>query len=261
MKRFIALCIIMIVMGLCCTSCRNFMYSHNINTIADGKVFRIGTPEFNITFVRGTVVTTVARENTEVSFKTNNGDSVTNPSGSFRGLTAARFRTGPQLTGFLRDIVKKDPETARAYVNVMPKLNKAQLDLDQEQPVEAPSIEDVTKKAQEIIDPFDCNGDCDLQGLWKNNTIAYQQAVATKLLNYADETSGWEGDLTTFRQSLRMFLVRMAQLTAKGKTTTCMRVKYAIIKGNKIVDLNYVMIEPDGNQFDTHCPECVLLEE
>ena len=58
-----------------------------------------------------------------------------------------------------------------------------------------------------------------------------------------------------------MFLVRMAQLYAKGKTTTQMRVKYAVIKSNQIVDMEYVMIEPDGNQFDTHCPECVLLEE
>ncbi len=261
MKRFALVCIIMIVMGLCCTSCRNFMYSHNVNTVADGKVFRIGTPKFNITFVRGTLMINVGRENTEALFETNNGDSVSNPSGAFRGLTTARFRTGPQISGYLRDIAKKDPKTAKAYINVMSKLNKAQWDVKQTEPVEAPSIEDVTKKAQEIIDPFDCNGDCDLQGLWKNNSIAYQQAVATKLLNYADETSGWEGDLTIFRQSLRMFLVRMAQLTAKGKTTTCMRVKYAIVKSNKIIDLNYVMIEPGGNQFDTHCPECVLLEE
>lgn len=243
------------------TSCRNFMYSHNANTVADGKVFRIGTPEFNITFVRGTLMVTLGRENVETVFETNNGDSVGNPSGSFRGLTTARFRTGPQITGYLKDLAKRNPEAAMEYVKNMYKLNRAQWDVKQEAPVEAPSIQDVTKKAQEIIDPFDCNGDCDLQGLWKNNSIAYQQAVATKLLNYTDDKAGWEGDEVTFRQSLRMFLVRMAQLTAKGKMTTQMRVKYAIIKSNQIVDMEYVVIEPGGNQFDTHCPECVLLED
>ena len=243
------------------TSCRNFMYSHNANTVADGKVYRIGTPEFNITFVRGTLMTTVARENTEAVFETNNGDSVSNPSGSFRGLTTARFRTGPQITGYLKDIAQKDQETAKAYINAMPKLNKAMWDVKQSEPVDAPSIQEMADKTKELIDPFDCNGDCDLQGLWKNNAIAYQQAVATKLLNYTDDKAGWEGDTVTFRQSLRMFLVRMAQLYAKGKTTTQMRVKYAVIKSNQIVDMEYVMIEPDGNQFDTHCPECVLLEE
>ena len=237
------------------------MYSHNANTVADGKGWRFGTPEFNLLFVRGTVNTTIGRENVESVVETNNGDSVSNPSGSFRGLTTARFRTGPQITGYLKDIAKEDPETVKAYINAMPKLNKAMWDVKQSEPVDAPSIQEMADKTKELINPFDCNGDCDLQNLWKNNTIAYQQAVATKLLNYTDEKSGWEGDADTFRQSLRMFLVRMAQLTAKGKTTTQMRVKYAVIKSNQIVDLNYVMIEPDGNEFDTHCPECVLLEE
>ncbi len=261
MKRFVVLCIIMIVLGLCCTSCRNFMSSHNFNTVADGKVFRFGTPEFNLLFVRGTVTTTIGRENIETVVETNNGDSVSNPAGSFRGLTTAKFRVGPQITGYLKDIAETDPATAKAYINAMPKLNKAMWDVKQSEPVDAPSIQEMAERAQELIDPFVCNGDCDLQDLWKNNAITYQQAVATKLLSYTDEKSGWEGDTVTFRQSLRMFLVRMAQLTAKGKTTTCMRVKYAIVKSNQITDLNYVMIEPDGNQFDTHCPECVLLEE
>lgn len=253
--------IAIIAISMLLTSCGGVMFSHNVNQVADGKVFSVGSPQLRLLFVRGTVVTTIGRENTEVDVETNNGDSVANPSGSFRGLTTVRFRTGPQITGYLKDIAKKDADTAKEYIKAMPKLNKAQWDVKQTEPADAPSLQEIAQKAQELIDPFDCNGNCDLQGLWKNNTIAYQQAVATKLLNYADETSGWEGDLTTFRQSLRMFLVRMAQLIAKGKTTTCMRVKYAVIKGNQIVDLNYVMIEPDGNQFDMHCPECVLLEE
>ena len=261
MKRFALVCIIMTAMGLCCTSCRSFMYSHNANTVADGKVFRIGTPEFNIMFVRGTLMVTVARENTEAVVEANNGDSEGKPTGSFRGLTTARFRTGPQVSGYLKDIAKKDPETAKAYINSMPKLNKAQWDVKQTEPVDAPSIQEASKKAEEIINPFDCNGNCELKDLWKNNNIAYQRAVATKLLNYTDEKAGWEGETYTFKHSLQTFLVRMAQLSAKGRTVTQMRVKYAVIKDNQIVDMAYIMIEPDGNQFDTHCPECVLLDE
>ena len=141
--------------------------------LLEGKVFRIGTPEFNITFVRGTLMVTVGRENTEAVFETNNGDSVGNRSGSFRGLITARFRTGPQITGYLKDLSKRNPEAAMEYVKSMPKLNKAQWDVKQEQPVEAPSIQEVSQKTQEIINPFDCNGDCDLQDLWKNNSIAH----------------------------------------------------------------------------------------
>jgi hypothetical protein len=85
--------------------------------------------------------------------------------------------------------------------------------------------------------------------------------VATKLLSYSDETTAWEGDVITFRSSLQMFLARMEKLVAKGKTTTQMRVKYAKVEGGKLTDLNYVMIKPDGSKFDTHCPECVLLED
>ena len=122
MKRFIALCIIMIILGLCCTSCRNFMYSHNVNTIADGKVFRVGTPEINLLFVKGTVMTTIARENTKAKFTSKSKDNVTTPDGEFNGLVSASFQTGPQISGYLRDISKHDSETARKYIKVMPKL-------------------------------------------------------------------------------------------------------------------------------------------
>ena len=262
MRRFALVCLILL--GLCCQSCRNFMYSHNMNQVADGKIFRIGTPEFNIIFVRGTLNTTLGRENCEVVVEANNGDAVTNPSGSFRGLTTARFRTGPQITGYLKDIAKKDSETAKAYIDVMSDLNKAQWDVKQTEPVEAPSIplQAVTEKIKSVVEPFTCpNGNCELTNLWRDNRIVYQTAVVNKLLTYADETSAWEGEATTFKESLGMFLTRMAKLTAKGKTATCMRVKYAIIKDGRLADLNYVMIEDDGNQFDTHCPECVLLED
>lgn len=259
MKRFFVLCIVMIALGLCCQSCRHV--SHNFTTIASGKVVRLGISDYGLLYVNGLVVMEAVRENTETVVETNDGDGAnSDPTMIAKGIRTIRFKTNGQVTGYLKDLCKKDPETARKYIEQMPKLYKANWDAKQDKPIDVDLI-DVAKKAQEIIDPFDCNGDCNLQGLWKNNTIAYQQACATKLLNYTDDKHGWEGDLTTFRQSIRMFLVRMAQLTAMGRTTTCMRVKYAIIKDNQITDMNYVMINEDGTQFDTHCPECVPLEQ
>lgn len=260
------LCILLGVVLTTCCSCRNFMFSHNAYQVADGKVFRLGTPEFNLTFVRGTVTTMIVRENTEAVVETNNGDAVGKPTGTFRGLTTARFRTGPQMTGYLKDVARRDPVTARKYVEQMSELNKAQWDVQQKTPVDISPVQPeplqtVTEKIKSVVEPFTCpNANCELTNLWKDNRIAYQTAVATKLLTYADDTTAWEGEVTTFKKSLEMFLTRMAQLTAKGKTTTCMRVKYARING-KLVDLNYVMIEDDGREFDTHCPECVPLED
>ena len=248
----------MIVLGLCCQSCTRV--SHNFDNIISGKYFNIGVGDYGVTYANGLVVIQAVRENTESVIETNDGDKFGNPEAISKGIRSIRFRTGSQVSGYLVDLAKKDPAAAEAYVNIMPKLSKTYWDAKQDKPIDV-DIVDVAKKAQEIIDPFDCNGNCDLQDLWRNDTIAYQQACATKLLNYTDDKAGWEGDAVTFRQSLRMFLVRMAQLTAMGRTTTCMRVKYATIKDNQIVDMNYVMIQPDGTQFDTHCPECVPLEK
>lgn len=248
-----------------CASCTKI--SHSLNSVASGKVFRFGTPECSLLYVNGTLVTSIVRENSEIVVETNDGDSVSNPSGVFKGLKSIRFRTAGQATGYLKDLAKKDPAAAKAYIKAMPELCKPAWDTKYENPIEAPLIQSaplqtVTEKIKSAVEPFTCpNGNCELTNLWKDNRIVYQTAVVNKLLTYADETSGWAGEVTPFKQTLNMFLTRMAQLTAKGKTTTCMRVKYARIKDGKLVDLNYIMIEDDGREFDTHCPECVLLED
>ena len=69
--------------------------------------------------------------------------------------------------------------------------------------------------------------------------------------------STFDGETTTLKHSLEAFLARMEQLTANGKTTTQMRVKCATVKGGVLTYIRYIMIEPDGNQFETNCPECV----
>ena len=251
------------------SGCADLMnVSHNGNFVGIGKVTRLGVADYGLVHVNGLAVLQAVRENNEMVIETNDGDGYTNPAATIKGIRTIRFRTGPQITGYLVDLAKHDTEAAKAYVDQMADLNKASWDTKQQTPtdVKLPSVttmqgtKKVAEKVKELVEPFTCSGNCDLQDLWKNDSIAYQTAVASKLLTYADDTSSWEGDVTTYKKSLQDFLTRLAKLTVKGKTKTQMRVKYAKIANNKLIDLMYVMIEPD-QEFDTTCPECVLLEE
>lgn len=239
-----------------CASCTRM--SHNLTTIAAGKVTRLGVADYGLLYVNGLVVMEAVRENTETVVETNDGDKFGNPDSVLKGIRSIRFRTAGQCTGYLKDLAKKSPEAALRYVENMPKMNKAAWDSKQDKAID---IESASKAAEEIVNPFDCNGNCDLQDLWKNNTIAYQNAVAVKLLNYTDDKATFPDSKTTFYHSLQSFITRLAKLTVRGRTVTQMRVKYAKIKDNQITDLMFVMIEPDGNTFDTTCPECVMEDE
>lgn len=261
MKKIFVLVALVFICG-----CRSFMFSHNANLVGVGKVFKVGAGDYGIMYVNGLVAIEGVRENSEMVVETNDGDSFANPASAVKGVRSIRFRTGPQITGYLVDLAEKDSEAAKAYVKKMPDINKASWDAKQTKPVETTALKSealsaVAGKAKTLPEPFDCSGDCELTDLWKISSITYQSAVAMKLLTYADDTTKFEGEKTTLKYSLESFLKRMEQLTAKGKTTTCMRVKYAKVEGGRLTDINYVMIEDDGNTFETHCPECVLLEE
>lgn len=252
MKKLIMLSICALM--LC--SCQRI--SHNFNTLATGKVFKLGVGDYGLLYVNGFLLLQGVRENTVTNVRTNDGDSFGNPEAVVKGIRSVQFRTGPQCTGYLKELAKKSPEAALEYVKNMPKLNKTMLEAHDQQPID---VEKASKAAEEIVNPFDCNGDCDLQELWKNNSIAYQQAVAVKLLNYTDGKATFPDSAITIYHGLESFLTRLAKLTARGRTTTQMCVKYAKIKDNQIVDLKFVMMEPNGNTFDTVCPECVLEDE
>ena len=246
------------------TSCTRI--SHNANLVGIGKVFKIGAGDYGITYVNGLIAIEGVRENSEMVVETNDGDSFANPASAVKALRTIRFRTGPQITGYLVDLAEADSDAAKAYVDAMPSINKASWDSKQTKPAEvtalkSEAISTITDKAKSVLEPFICSGDCELTDIWKISSITYQSAVATKLLTYADDTTKFEGETQTLKHSLESFLTRMEQLTAKGKMTTQMRVKSAKIEGGKLTAINYVMIEDDGNTFETHCPECVLLEE
>lgn len=242
--------------------CRNFMFSHNENMVADGKVTRLGVADYGLIHVNGLVVLQAVRENTEMIIETNDGDSFGNPSAQIKGIRAIRFRTGPQVTGYLTDLAGKSEEAAKKYVENMPGLvGKSTWDTKFSKPIDAPTLPSIADKVKSIAEPFTCGGDCELVDLARNDSIAYQTAVATKLLTYADDTTKFDGEETTLKHSLESFLTRMKQLLAKGKSKTQMRVKAATVKGGHLIYIRYIMTEPDGSEFETNCPECVLLEE
>ena len=269
MKNTILILILEILAIVSLASCAKI--SHNGNLVGVGKVFKIGAGDYGITYVNGLVAIEGVRENSEMVVETNDGDSFANPASAVKGLRTIRFRTGPQITGYLVDLAGKNADAATAYVGQIPALNQAQWDSKQTRPSEAPNLSEsrfgtripLSGAAAEdaAVELFTCSGDCELTDLWKNDSIAYQSAVATKLLTYADDTTTFDGETTTLKHSLEAFLARMEQLTANGKTTTQMRVKCATVKGGVLTYIRYIMIEPDGNQFETNCPECVLLEE
>ena len=89
--------------------------SHNANMVGVGKVFRIGNESANILYVNGLISINGTRENAESTVETDdddgNGEAMT--AKSVRRIT---YRTGRQITGYLVDLAKVDPEAAKAYV-------------------------------------------------------------------------------------------------------------------------------------------------
>jgi len=97
--------------------------SHNGGVVGIGKVFKIGSNECSILYVNGLFSFHGVRENAESVIETSDSDSLGNPTAGVAGVRTIRFRTGPQVTGNLVKLAQKDPEAAKAYVNVMPELN------------------------------------------------------------------------------------------------------------------------------------------
>ena len=201
-------------------------------------------------------------------------------SNTYKGIKSLEYSLPPQVTGYSVKFAKENPEVAKVYYEALLKYYEAEkgakaqapLVSDEKSREATSSVADVLKKALEkskalgkadgeSAEPFSCSGNCELTGLAKNDAISYQTAVATKLLSYADDTTKFDGEETTLKHSLESFLTRMEKLLAKGKTTTQLRIKAATVKADKLIYIRYIMTEPDGNEFETNCPECVLLEE
>lgn len=276
MKNTILIIILTILAIISLASC-----GHNLGMVGIGTGFRVGGGEYGACYGDGLFTTFVTKDGIHFRAELDStaGFSYDPQTNTYKGIKSVEYSLPPQVTGYAVDFARNNPEVAKAYYKALSKYyesrkkatsNKAPLVSDEKSKDASSKVTDVLKKALDKAkslassssdEPFICSGDCELTGLADNNTIAYQSAVATKLLTYADDTTKFEGEPTTLKHSLEAFLTRMEQLTAKGKMTTKMRIKYAKVEGGKLTAINYVMIEDDGNTFETHCPECVLLEE
>lgn len=115
---------VLVVLALLLCSCRGFMYSHNGSLVGKGKYFNVGAGEYGITYVDGLFAVHGVRENSELEIETSDGDSFANPTSEISGRVVIRFRTGPQVTGYLVDIARLDADAAKEYVGQMGELNK-----------------------------------------------------------------------------------------------------------------------------------------
>ena len=277
MKKLTTIAIIAITAFL--TSC-----GHNFFALGLGTEWRAAAAQYGLSYGDGLFATFVTKDGAKFRAELDStmGVSYDPQTNTYKGIKSLEYSLPPQITGYAVDFARNNPEVAKAYYEMLLKYYEAEgkkgtgqpLVSDEKSAKATSSIADVVKTALGRLspakdngkdktdsEPFACSGDCELTDLWKNDTIAYQSAVATKLLSYADDTTKFEGETQTLKHSLESFLTRMEQLTAKGKMTTQMRVKSAKIEGGKLTAVNYVMIEDDGNTFETHCPECVLLED
>lgn len=285
----IACVLMMLVAG--CTK-----VSHSGNLTATGKIFKIGGEGYNIMYVNGLLSMNIVRENAESIVETNDVDAFGNPVTDAKTVKSIRFRTGPIISGYLVDMSKVDPGAATAYVSQMYKLNKAAWDAKQPAVSESSKKNDAassgssaketssstTDKIKEVVDKVKdsdavqsiidkvtgekdegknvINGDGEYKELYKDNTIAYQRALANELIKYADDTTKFEATGETFKLTLTHFLERLEKVEKFGGVNTAMRIKYATIKDGKLTGLMYVVFNEDGTSFDENCPSCVAIE-
>lgn len=249
--------------------------SHNGNLVGVGKVFRVGAADYGLTYVNGLMVINGGRENTESVVETTDEDGFTGaPTQDAKGVRLIRYRTGPQITGYLVDLSKKSPDAVISYVGSMPNLNKAAWDTKQEAPkgdTKATTSTDkyidyLKEKLKSIVGDKETKatitGDGEYKELYKDNSITAQAALTAELLKYADDTAKMAGTGETFRDTLVGYAGRLAQLKTKGvkeaKTITLGR---ATISGGKLTALMYRLREDDGTYRDEECPTCFPLED
>lgn len=91
-----------------------------------------------------------------------------------------------------------------------------------------------------------------------NGDLAYQTALAVKLLKADGKQYSMKETGQTYETTLRHFLTKMIELAAEEKTTTPLRIKTATVKDGVIVDLMYSLLQEDGSLIDESCPSCVI---
>lgn len=254
------------------TSC-----AHNFGALGIGTEWKAAAAQYGLSYGDGLFATFVTKDGVKFRAELDStmGFSYDPVSNTFKGIRAIEYSLPPQITGYAVDFARDNPEVAKAYYNALIKYyendskkeaNQQPLVSDEKSAKASSSIADVIKTALNKVmpakdnEPFTCNGDCEIE-LSKNHSISYQKSAATKLLTYADDETKFEGETQTLKHSLESFLTRLDKLLARGRSVTQMRIKAATIKNGKLKYIRYIMTEPDGDEFETNCPECVLEDE
>lgn len=108
------------VFMLCLPGC-----SHNVGGFTIGTRAQAGidpqSMTANISLTDGLNVIDVCRENSEWEIEINDdtGVSVDKKTGNIKGIKKIRRKVGPQVTGYLVDLVKESPEFAKWFVEYM----------------------------------------------------------------------------------------------------------------------------------------------
>ena len=254
--HYLAFTAIFCVCAILLASC-----SHNGNLVGVGKVLRIGNDTCGITYVNGLFSVNSSRENSESVIETNDGDSFNaTPGAAVSGVRSIRWRTSPQITGYLVDLAKIAPDAAAAYVAVMPSLHHAQWDAKQQTPLDAPKLPNATScTAISKADMFLCNGNCDYNDLTSHDSISYQSSIVVALSGY-DCSAVHPDSGETYAQSLADFARILETYAAHGLATTRVRIKSVTVADRKVTNLLYAYVGDDGTITETQCPNCTPWE-
>ena len=121
-SKVFGLLIILVVAGLIgvfCTGC-----GHNTGTFLMGTMAKVGLDSQNaiptITYVDGFQATDISRENSGwvVEIDATSGIT-TDKQGNVKGIRSIKRYVGPQITGYLVDLSKSNPELAASYVKAV----------------------------------------------------------------------------------------------------------------------------------------------
>ena len=275
MKDIILTIVCALTLMLC--GCQSFMFSHNVNQFANGDFVRVGFGEYGLIFGDGTVITQVVRENTEMVVEMQNGNDFSGaPTSKMDSVKSVRFRTGPQVTGYLVDLAGVAPDAASAYVGGMSDLNKNSWDTKQtmaqtkqssgEKSTSDNYIDYLKAKLGSLVGKEEVKatitGDGEYKELYKDNSITAQAALTAELLKFADDTTEMPSSGETIKDCLVHYAGRLAQLKAKGKSeATKITLDRATIKDGKLVYLMLRLKNDDGTYQDEECANCFELED
>lgn len=93
--------------------------SHNPAILTVGRQIRLGTAEYgDLTYLNGFAIIDCARENSEweIEIDENDGISFDVSSKTLKGVKRIRRRIGKQVTGYLKDISKNNPDAVWEYL-------------------------------------------------------------------------------------------------------------------------------------------------